>query len=428
MAFALALPWSQQPFVDAAGRLTPQGRASLEEVLRRLVEQIDGLAALETLTESDIANLATLQAEVDAAEATLAAHVADTANPHSVTAAQVGADPTGTAAAAVAAHVALADPHTQYLTAAEGNAAYQPLDGDLTAIAALTPSNDDILQRKAGAWTNRSMAQLSTDLGLATAYQPLDATLTALAGANWAANALPIGSGADTVAQVAFAANTFPARASAGNLVANAISDNALTFLASAGAAVAGLVNAQAYRVTDASFAFTQHPAFVSAASTASNIPTADNYAGLHMPLDSTAASQFFVRANANTPRAFIRGASGSAWGSYFELAYRGGRVSTATTSGSISPNIGTNDEFERSAQSAALTINAPSGTPTDGQRIRFRIKDNGTSRALTWNATYEGTFVALPAATTVNKWHLVEFEYNATASLWQCIRAAVQL
>ena len=37
---------------------------------------------------------------------------------------------------------------------------------DLDAIAALTPSNDDILQRKAGAWTNRTIAQIKTDLGL----------------------------------------------------------------------------------------------------------------------------------------------------------------------------------------------------------------------------------------------------------------------
>lgn len=39
-------------------------------------------------------------------------------------------------------------------------------DADLTAIAALTPSNDDIIQRKSGAWTNRTPAQLKTDLAL----------------------------------------------------------------------------------------------------------------------------------------------------------------------------------------------------------------------------------------------------------------------
>lgn len=62
-----------------------------------------------------------------------------------------------------------------FLTSAERSAisglasTYQPLDSDLTAIAALSPTNDDIVQRKAGAWTNRSMAQLATDLGLGNA-------------------------------------------------------------------------------------------------------------------------------------------------------------------------------------------------------------------------------------------------------------------
>lgn len=40
----------------------------------------------------------------------------------------------------------------------------QPLDSDLTAIAAISPSNDDIIQRKAGAWTNRTVAQVKADL------------------------------------------------------------------------------------------------------------------------------------------------------------------------------------------------------------------------------------------------------------------------
>lgn len=40
------------------------------------------------------------------------------------------------------------------------------LDGDLNNIAALTPSNDDFMQYKAGAWANRTVAQVKTDLGL----------------------------------------------------------------------------------------------------------------------------------------------------------------------------------------------------------------------------------------------------------------------
>lgn len=69
------------------------------------------------------------------------------------------------------------------------------------------------------------------------ASQPLDATLTALAAANWASNAFPIGSGADTLSQVVFAANTFPARSSSGNLVAKPITDFALSILDDADAA-----------------------------------------------------------------------------------------------------------------------------------------------------------------------------------------------
>jgi hypothetical protein len=51
--------------------------------------------------------------------------------------------------------------------AAAAQAASQPLDADLTAVAGLSPSNDDVLQRKSGAWTNRTPAQVKTDLALA---------------------------------------------------------------------------------------------------------------------------------------------------------------------------------------------------------------------------------------------------------------------
>lgn len=51
-----------------------------------------------------------------------------------------------------------------YLTVANAALNYQPLDLDLTTIAGLTPANDDIIQRKAGAWTNRTIAQYYADL------------------------------------------------------------------------------------------------------------------------------------------------------------------------------------------------------------------------------------------------------------------------
>lgn len=55
---------------------------------------------------------------------------------------------------------------SSYLTSSAAAAAYQPLNTNLTAISALVPSNDDFIQHKAGAWTNRTVAQVKTDLGL----------------------------------------------------------------------------------------------------------------------------------------------------------------------------------------------------------------------------------------------------------------------
>jgi hypothetical protein len=57
----------------------------------------------------------------------------------------------------------------------------QAYDADLAVIAGLSSTNDDILQRKSGAWTNRTIAQLLADLGLGALYQPIDSDLTAIA-------------------------------------------------------------------------------------------------------------------------------------------------------------------------------------------------------------------------------------------------------
>lgn len=46
----------------------------------------------------------------------------------------------------------------------------QPLDSDLTAIAALAAADNDVIQHKAGAWTNRTPTQLAVDLQTAYAF------------------------------------------------------------------------------------------------------------------------------------------------------------------------------------------------------------------------------------------------------------------
>lgn len=67
-------------------------------------------------------------------------------------------------AAALNAIAAAVNTLTDTLTT--GLAGKQASDADLTAIAGLSPANDDVIQRKSGAWTNRTIAQLKTDLAL----------------------------------------------------------------------------------------------------------------------------------------------------------------------------------------------------------------------------------------------------------------------
>jgi hypothetical protein len=54
------------------------------------------------------------------------------------------------------------------ITAATGTSV-QGYDADLAAIGALAPVNDDLLQRKSGAWTNRTPVQVKADLALTKA-------------------------------------------------------------------------------------------------------------------------------------------------------------------------------------------------------------------------------------------------------------------
>lgn len=121
--------------------------------------------------------------------------------------------------------------------------AKQNLDTDLTDIAALTPTNDDVIQRKAGAWTNRTMAQVKTDLALVKgdvglgnvdntsdankpvstatqtaldAKQASGATLTSLEGLSLVAGDILYATAADTLSRVAIGTANQELRVNAG--------------------------------------------------------------------------------------------------------------------------------------------------------------------------------------------------------------------
>jgi hypothetical protein len=99
------------------------------------------------------------------------------------------------------------------------------------------------------------------------------------------------------------------------------------------------------------------------------------------------------------------------------------------TTASPFAWNSDSYDQQSFSALANALTINADAGTPTDGQRAVFRIKDNGTARALTWTTGVSKGFravgVTLPTTTVINKTVYVGCIYNIADSRWDVVAVA---
>ncbi len=101
-------------------------------------------------------------------------------------------------------------------------------------------------------------------------------------------------------------------------------------------------------------------------------------------------------------------------------ITKRGGTVASAAT---IIPTGDTADIYTVTAQAAAGDFAAPSGTPTEGQGLILRIEDDGTARALAFNAIYRaGTDIALPTTTVLGKVMYLGFIYNNTDSKFDLV------
>lgn len=74
------------------------------------------------------------------------------------------------------------------------------------------------------------------------------------------------------------------------------------------------------------------------------------------------------------------------------------------TTNTGTSLDFATCNRFNVTAQAGALKFNNPSGTPTSGEQMLIRIKDNGTARALTYDTQYRAIGITLPTTTVIGK------------------------
>jgi hypothetical protein len=102
-----------------------------------------------------------------------------------------------------------------------------------------------------------------------------------------------------------------------------------------------------------------------------------------------------------------------------------GTRVTTVADVTSISPNADTSDIVAQTNTQAlgTLTINNPSGTPVDGQRIKIRVKSTN-AHTLSFGTQFRGSnTLGLPTSLTgTGKTDYFGFIWNAADSKWDLI------
>lgn len=98
-------------------------------------------------------------------------------------------------------------------------------------------------------------------------------------------------------------------------------------------------------------------------------------------------------------------------------------RASSTASAAIPSVNVEATDVFSITALAVAITSVTVTGTPQDNQRLLFRIKDNGTTRQITWGSSFASSGIAIPiSATVANKTHLVGFIFDSAVSKWVCV------
>jgi hypothetical protein len=93
-------------------------------------------------------------------------------------------------------------------------------------------------------------------------------------------------------------------------------------------------------------------------------------------------------------------------------------RVTTSTST--VTPNADTDDQYNATALGSTATIAAPTGTPTNGQRLTLRLVSGTSPTTLTWVTTaggYVGMGIVLPTSLVTSTY--IGCIYNSTTSKW---------
>jgi len=97
-------------------------------------------------------------------------------------------------------------------------------------------------------------------------------------------------------------------------------------------------------------------------------------------------------------------------------------RVSSITSTGTLTVDTSAYDMAVLTAQAAALTVAAPTGVPVTGRELWLRFKDNGTARTISWNVVFRAVGVTLPITTVAGKTLYVHAIYNSADVRWDVV------
>ncbi|HET6866292.1 MAG TPA: hypothetical protein VFH80_10225 [Solirubrobacteraceae bacterium] len=283
----------------------------------------------------------------------------------------------------------------QVLTATSGTAADWQTPTSGTMSNPMTTADDMIVGGTSGA---------PTRLAIGSNGQ----VLTVVSGApTWASTVLAPTGPSGTVGAAFPATYTLPSPSTYNQIEGTVSANTTLTAPAAAAGAMfeLGLVSGGAFTVAFAASPTVTFPDYQSATTAVAHINS--RLAG-----GGTVWITFFC-------------VDGSTWLAYPKIPYH--ETVVAITSGaSITPAI-TGPQphiFVVSALAAAMTVNAPTGSPVDGQKIMFRLAQNATGGfAITWNAAFTtaSNVITWPAQpTAANDAWKDGYEYNAATSKFE--------
>lgn len=100
--------------------------------------------------------------------------------------------------------------------------------------------------------------------------------------------------------------------------------------------------------------------------------------------------------------------------------------LAAASTSGAIAPASDTYDQVNY-LLTGSSSFSAPSGTPTNGQKLSIRLYAASTQTISAWDATYRVIGTTLPTSVVGTKTVYVGCVWNSTDSFWDVVAVATQ-